>query len=623
MLYRQNVLRKIAILNGLVCVVFLCLTLFVFFTFQNIQDVITNIFIHKTEKIQKNSELGRNLARVLSEANLVFSNFYGNQEGLEKDSVRLRRTVANVFDITNEDNEALFKPLEAYQNHIDVVITKCTAVNRQKADIEAALKALEQKLSELGDLISSLIFERIMKGWDASGLEQLNYMIPGFRESVLKSEILFLKHRLNFFRQSYQMHEHPIVGVLVLLKQKLKALSASEIRIAEYGKLLSDLVDECIQQLIDHHRIVGELDDALTGLEERRENILLLLNRIDENIVTTAQESTTLLRKNLNRSNKLIVIVFVFSLPFVIIAFLMSRFIKKVLTNIVDSLRNASDEVTGSSRNISSANKVLSQGATHQAADIEETSASLEQMSAMTRRNSENAGKASETVQRFGAIVEGTNHSMKRLTTAIEDIISASDETSQIVKNINDIAFKTNLLALNAAVEAARANEAGAGFAVVAGEVRNLAIRTAESANNTSVLIDRIVSKINEGFHIVNNTNQAFSEVAENIDDVIKQIDDITHASQEQRSGIEQINGAMSNIYKVTQQIVERIGQTANASDNMINQAELMENIVFELLKLTSPKRNWAYDGIELKDRSKTLKRNSLDDPLKKDSGNR
>jgi len=136
-------------------------------------------------------------------------------------------------------------------------------------------------------------------------------------------------------------------------------------------------------------------------------------------------------------------------------------------------------------------------------------------MSSMTRQNADHAHQADTLMNQANQVVDKANESMKQLTTAMADISKAGEETSKIIKTIDEIAFQTNLLALNAAVEAARAGEAGVGFAVVADEVRNLAMRAADAAKNTSDLIEQTVKKINNGNDIVNDTGEAFGEVAD------------------------------------------------------------------------------------------------------------
>ena len=132
----------------------------------------------------------------------------------------------------------------------------------------------------------------------------------------------------------------------------------------------------------------------------------------------------------------------------------------------------------------------MAEGASEQAASLEETSSSLEEMSSVTNQNAAHAQEADVLMKESNRVVNQANDSMVELTVSMDEILKAGEETQKIIKTIDEIAFQTNLLALNAAVEAARAGEAGAGFAVVADEVRSLAIRAADAAKNTANLIE-------------------------------------------------------------------------------------------------------------------------------------
>jgi len=165
----------------------------------------------------------------------------------------------------------------------------------------------------------------------------------------------------------------------------------------------------------------------------------------------------------------------------------------------------------------------------------------VKKMDALTRQAAQNAMQANDLISQTGDVVDQTNRSMKALTSQMADITKTSEETSKIVRTIDEIAFQTNLLALNAAVEAARAGESGAGFAVVAEEVRNLAMRSAEAAKNTSGLIEDIISHIRQGSSLVTETNDRFAKVSESVTKTISLVDGIARSSSTQSQGIEEI----------------------------------------------------------------------------------
>ena len=198
--------------------------------------------------------------------------------------------------------------------------------------------------------------------------------------------------------------------------------------------------------------------------------------------------------------------------------------------------------------------QTLSEAASEQAAALEETSSSLEEMSSITHQNAQNTARANQLMTTAQEVSQKANLSMDDLTGSMKEMAQASEQTQKIVKTIDEIAFQTNLLALNAAVEAARAGEAGTGFAVVASEVRNLALRAAEAAKNTSNLMVDIVGRIKSGANMVAAMNSAFQQLNTSSAQVVDVMGQIAAASREQSEGIDQINKAVAEMNKVTQQ---------------------------------------------------------------------
>ena len=298
-------------------------------------------------------------------------------------------------------------------------------------------------------------------------------------------------------------------------------------------------------------------------------------------IVEQTNEEMLSIAKSTKNSVSIISIVAVVS--GVALAFLIGRGIISALKKIINGLTEGSEQVASASGQVSSASQSLAEGATEQAAGLEETSSSLEEMSSMTKQNADNAQQANTLSADAKKAADNGSEAMGRMSTAINDIQKSSDETAKIIKVIDEIAFQTNLLALNAAVEAARAGEAGKGFAVVAEEVRNLAMRSAEAAKNTSSMIEESVKNSKNGVDIATEVGKVLEEIVSGIGKTSDLVSEIAAASAEQSQGIDQVNTAMAQMDKVTQQNAANAEESASASEELSAQAEQMNEVVAQL----------------------------------------
>ena len=266
----------------------------------------------------------------------------------------------------------------------------------------------------------------------------------------------------------------------------------------------------------------------------------------------------------------------------------MHKSLKGMIEEVNETLREISifvNDLDAGARQVSAASNALSDGATTQAASIEEISASLTEMSGRTSQNAQNAAEASTLAQSANSAAVNGQEQMQTLANAISGITLRAEETKKVVKTIDDIAFQTNLLALNAAVEAARAGMHGKGFAVVAEEVRNLAARSAKAAGETAELIDNVVSEVKSGNDMAESTAEALNKITEQINKVTTLVAEIAEASNIQAQGVSQVNQGLDQIDSVTQQNTASAEETAAASTHMSDLASKL-NVLIKKFKI-------------------------------------
>jgi methyl-accepting chemotaxis protein len=250
------------------------------------------------------------------------------------------------------------------------------------------------------------------------------------------------------------------------------------------------------------------------------------------------------------------------------------------LNRIMRNIQSASDQVAAGAKQISALSVSMSQGATEQASSVEQLTASIEEISSQTRQNADNANEANELAEAAKRNALSGNARMKEMLEAMDEINSASQNISKIIKVIDEIAFQTNILALNAAVEAARAGQHGKGFAVVAEEVRNLAARSANAAKETTELIEGSIQKAESGTKIAQETAHALEQIVDDVSRVATLIGNIAAASNEQAIGIHQINQGIMQVSQVVQATSASLEEGAATSEELSSQADLLNEQV-------------------------------------------
>ena len=260
------------------------------------------------------------------------------------------------------------------------------------------------------------------------------------------------------------------------------------------------------------------------------------------------------------------------------------RALTRNMVLVASSMAEGSNEVTDAAHQVSASAQTLAEGASEQAASLEETSSALEEISSMTKRNAESATQAKTLSGQTREAADAGSADMDAMKTAMDAINASATNVAKIVKSIDEIAFQTNILALNAAVEAARAGESGAGFAVVAEEVRALAQRSATAARQTAEKIDDCVKRCEHGAQFSDKVAQHFVGIVEKARQVDSLVTEIATASREQTEGIGQVNIAVSQMDKVTQSNAAVAEESAAAAEELNAQTVELTGVVNQLL---------------------------------------
>lgn len=253
---------------------------------------------------------------------------------------------------------------------------------------------------------------------------------------------------------------------------------------------------------------------------------------------------------------------------------------------VIEGVREAADQAAQASEQMADSGRVVARDAQQEASYIEETSASLEEISSTTRSNASRAGEADGLMQDAKQTVDRATGAMNDLTASMDVISKSSKQVADVLKSIDDIAFHTNILALNAAVEAARAGEAGAGFSVVADEVRSLAQRAADAARRSADIIEKTIADVSRGVQLVSLAHGAFDEVSTKIASGSQVVSQIAASSNEQAQGVDHIKEAISRMETLTQSNATNADKTAQAASTMSEQAQTTRQHLDELVEV-------------------------------------
>ncbi|MGN1110031.1 MAG: methyl-accepting chemotaxis protein, partial [Oscillospiraceae bacterium] len=243
-------------------------------------------------------------------------------------------------------------------------------------------------------------------------------------------------------------------------------------------------------------------------------------------------------------------------------------------------ISTSAEQVNVGSLQVSEGAQTLSEGTIEQTSSIDQLANNITSFEEQVQSNSGNCNEARILIEKTADYVDRVNEKMSGLTVAMQNINETSDKISNIIKTIEDIAFQTNILALNAAIEAARAGQAGKGFAVVADEVRNLASKSAEAVNDTTVLIDSSIEAVNHGAEITTETAEATQLLREHTIAVKKLVEEIAQSSNTQAEMVRNVNEEITQISGVVQANSATAEESAAAAEELSSQSALLKELI-------------------------------------------
>jgi methyl-accepting chemotaxis protein len=561
----------------------------VFATFLQIRGSLSSVFADQSDRLIEQSQLVRAVVEISSETNLLTTTFYGRPERLASDGNRLADDLSKL--LSGIGDPELAAPLDAFQDRLSALLEEGVVVNRIRADIIQTIDDLMADFDALNALIADRIIDRVMEGEESGALEQLASMVPNFRELTLTLKVRFAQGGLAFFRTPRpEPAEHPLLTLLEDLDLGIRILSAAESEIAAFEERISRHIGFLRERIETFHDIGARFDETLQTLFAEKEGLMAAVSAADMAMAKASHQTVSRLLSRIDTAMGESLLIFLLSLPLVAFAFLLNRAVRRRLLGVIQGLKGAFSEVEEAADGVAAVSGNLSEMASQGAAAVEETAGSIEQLTAMTRRNSEIATGAKDIVTEAETNMGAAMTSLQQLFDLVKTIDRSSKETRQILGEIEAIAFQTHLLSLNAAIESARAGETGAGFEVVAREVRNLAHRATQAAQRSAEIIDATIHQAEEGTGFVDINRAAFAQVEEGGRSLGRLIEEIAAASGEQHHGIDQIRTSISEMNDGIQRNAASAQELAASSAEMKGRATEVKGFVEALSDLTRVK---------------------------------
>ncbi|QTA82283.1 Efflux transporter, RND family [Desulfonema limicola] len=331
--FLNNITFRLIIINSLIFIGFFIVIIIVFFLFQNVENVLTNVFEKETGRIIENSETGRELVKVLADMTLLVNTFYGKEEFLE---TRSRQIINNTDSLqTAISHEKLNPALDVLKQEMQKGFQQCAVVNTGRKNIESIEKNLSTQLVSLDEIIAQRMIDLMIEGRDSTSMEQLSVLVVGYRETLMSLGIQFISTELEFFAAPFKEKGHPILNLINDMTLRFQTLTASESNIAETGTQLINLLEQYKKAVLELHEAAYEMKSRLDAMEQAKEKLLNVMSETDKQVVKITGSASNLLKSQISRSMTINSIIFLAILPLVIIGGLTAMSIRHHVKQII------------------------------------------------------------------------------------------------------------------------------------------------------------------------------------------------------------------------------------------------------------------------------------------------
>jgi methyl-accepting chemotaxis protein len=398
------------------------------------------------------------------------------------------------------------------------------------------------------------------------------------------------------FRAASQKTAESLTELTAAFQQSANKDAAVDVRLDQLSKALNDYQIGVLQSASKDH--LGGIASDIQHVRSRYASSLSKVEQALQELEDLSRQASTsqqaVVRKTIPEMSDFVLYATIVSFLFVLIlGLLITKHVNRRLATMSQSLLAATQQLVAATAEISSGSATLADDASQQAAAVEETTASVEELSSQTAQNVERTETAKIVLDELQEVIAAANHAMEELTTSMTTIFETGQKTTTIIKTIDEIAFKTNLLSLNAAVEAARAGSAGAGFAVVAEEVRNLAKRSADAAKTTTVLLEQMVKSVTDGSKLASTAAEEFTTIDISSKRVVSMVSQVQIASVEQSQGLGLINSSMHRLDELIQRVAANSEESAGAAEELATQSQELQMIVRQLATFADADDYW------------------------------